>query len=65
MTSKSDFHSLMRTLIEATRSGDAARANRDMTKLLEMLDDYVDERVEIALRDHQYKGFTTPLYSRH
>ena len=65
MTSKSDIHSLMRTLIEATRSGDMTRANREVTKLLEMLDDYVDERVEIALRDHQYKGYTAPLYSRH
>jgi hypothetical protein len=65
MTLKSDFHSLMGTLIEATRSGDTARANREMTKLLEMLDDYVDERVEVALRGHQYQGYAAPLYSRH
>jgi hypothetical protein len=65
MTSKSDFHSLMGTVIQATRSGDTAQVNREMTTLLEMLDDYVDERVEIALRDQQYKGYAAPLYSRH
>ena len=64
MTCNNDFHVLIGTLQEATRTGDTVQANREITRLMEMVDDYVDERVAMALQGKQCTGYTAPLYSR-